>query len=81
MKSLYLAVKIPLPQTLTGVFSTRLFVVIKSRFIPTNFKALPAITFSVGLGDIGIYCHDISWQKYHGITIYHNIFNFSQIMQ
>ena len=37
--------------------------------------------FTLGLGDIGIYCHDISWQKYHGITIYYDTFNFSQIMQ
>ena len=29
------------------------------------------------LGNIGIYCHDISWQNYHGITIHHNIVIFS----
>ena len=37
--------KIPLPQTLTSTFSTRILI-IKSRFVPTNFKALPAIPYA-----------------------------------
>ena len=38
---------------------------------------LPLIRYcELGVGDIGIYCHDISWQKYRGITIYHDILFF-----
>ena len=33
----------------------------------------------LGLGDIGIHCHKISWQKYHGITIYHDVLIFLKL--
>ena len=56
--------KVPLPQTLASVFSTRLLVVIKSRFIPTNFKALPAITFSV-LTSLDLCSNYFYWKVYN----------------
>ena len=36
-----------------------------------------AVLIVVGLGDIGIYCHDISWQK---ISWYYYISRYFQIM-